>query len=265
MAKVKLNDWLDYLKSRVNIDLYVWGANGQLLVDILNNLREMEKNENDLDRTLTLLQKRLRANVNIYDICCEDCSGLGVKFLLPRKLIPYDMTANGLYGYIVGTKEIAPHGKSISLSKVKAGDYLFKGSDSNKTHIGYAIDSEWAVESQDHDVGVVKTRISDRPWKYAARPNWYSDSPDPEPTKPILTRELYYKKTSDGYIVIRGDDVKEAQVLLTEQGYNCGELDGIFGNNTSIATRNFQHDNNLTEDGVIGKNTGTMLGFEWKG
>ena len=52
---------------------------------------------------------------------------------------------------------------------------------------------------------------------------------------------------------------------MTEQGYNCGELDGIFGNNTQIATKNFQHDNNLDEDGVIGKNTGTMLGFEWKG
>ncbi len=260
MAKVKLDDWIKYLESRVDIDLYVWGANGEFLVDLLNVLCKKEKSLNDVNRTLTLLQKRLRAGIDIYDICCEDCSGLGIKFLLANKVVSSDMTANGLYEYIVGNKEkgISAHGKKISMSEVKAGDYLFKGSDSNKTHIGYAIDSEYAVESQDHDVGVVITKISDRPWKYTARPDWYSDTPEPE--KPTLNRELYLTNP-----YMRGDDVEDAQMLLTAKKYNPGSIDGIFGKKTEIATKNFQSDNNLTVDGIIGKRTAEKLGFEWVG
>ena len=258
MTKVKLNDWLDYLKSRVNIDLYVWGANGQPLVDILNNLREMEKTSNDLDRTLTLLQKRLRANVNIYDICCEDCSGLGIKFLLANKVVPNDMTANGLYDYIVGNKEkgISAHGKKISMSEIKAGDYVFKGGDSNKTHIGYAIDSEYAIESQDHDVGVVKTKISERPWGYAARPDWYEEE------RYVLTRELYYTNP-----MMRGEDVEEVQSRLTELKYDCGGIDGVFGQKTAKTVTKFQDDNdlNVKRSGVVGRKTAEALGFIWEG
>lgn len=254
MAKVKLDDWIKYLESRVDIDLYVWGANGEDLVTLLPQLCKKEKTLNDVNRTLTLLQKRLLDNINIFQIHCEDCSGLSVRYLLEHKVIPYDMTANGIYKYI--TQE--GHGKQIPLSEVKAGDYVFKGSDSDKTHIGYAIDSNYAIESQDHDVGVVITKISDRPWKYVARPNWYSD--EPEPKKPILDRELYLTNP-----YMRGDDVEDAQMLLTTKKYNPGSIDGIFGKKTEIATKNFQSDNNLTVDGIIGKRTAVKLGFEWVG
>lgn len=260
MVKVKLEDWLAYLGSRVGIDLYVWGANGERLVDILPKLCQMEKSLNDVDRTLTLLQKRLLNYVDIFDIHCEDCSGLSIWYLLKHKIIPSDMTANGLYNYIVGTDEIEPHGEKISLSKVQAGDYLFKGTDKNKTHVGYAINHEYAVESKDHDVGVVMTKISERPWGYAARPDWYEDSPSPKPTKPVLSRELFLTNP-----YMRGEDVEEAQQLLTDKGYNPGSLDGIFGKKTEIAVKNFQSDNNLTVDGIIGKMTATTLGFKWEG
>lgn len=258
MAKVTLEQWLNYLKSRVDIDLYVWGANGEPLVDLLNVLCQKEKSLNDVDRTLTLLQKRLRAGVNIYDICCEDCSGLGIKFLLTNEVVKYDMTANGLYEYIVGneSKGIKPHGKKISMSEIKAGDYLFKGSDSNKTHIGYAIDSEYAIESQDHDVGVVKTKISERPWGYAARPDWYEEE------KYVLTRELYYTNP-----MMRGEDVEEVQSRLTELKYDCGGIDGVFGQKTAKAVTKFQDDSdlNVKRSGVVGKKTAEALGFIWEG
>lgn len=259
MTKVTLDEWLRYLESRVNIDLYVWGANGESLVELLPKLCQKEKSLDDVDRTLTLLQKRLLHNIDIYDIHCEDCSGLSVRFLLAYNLIPNDMTANGLYDYIVNKG----HGKKISLQEVKAGDYLFRGSDTDKNHVGYAINSEYVVESQDHDVGVVITKISDkqkstRPWKYAARPNWYYDIP--EPTKPVLSREL---RLTNPYM--RGDDVEDAQTLLTEKGYNPGSIDGIFGQKTEKATEGFQRDNNLKADGIIGKNTAIALGFEWAG
>jgi len=265
---VTLKSWIDYLMGRVGIDLYVWGANGETLIILLPKIYDMEKVKSDVARVLKLLDKRLLQKIDVYIIRCCDCSGLSIRFLLEHKIIKSDMTANGLYEYIVGNKEkgIKAHGKKIALKDVQAGDYLFMGSDTNKWHVGYAVSKTAAVESKNHDEGVVQTSISERGWKYAARPDWYSDQPTPpEPEKPVLKRELYFAKDENGKIIIRGEDVKQAQILLTDKGYNPGEVDGIFGNNTMIATKNFQHDNKLTEDGVIGKVTATMLGFKWEG
>lgn len=268
MVKITRKEQTDYLESRVGIDVYVWGGNGELLVNQLPRLCDMEKDDhtekqalNNTDRVLTLVQKRLLTGINIFDIRGEDCSGLLVKFLRDKGIIKSDMTANALWEYIVGTKSTPPHGKQISLKDVREGDFIFQGNDSRKWHIGCAISEKYAVESKNHDEGVCKTKIADRGWAYAARPNWYEDEPiPPSPYKPILTRELYL---TDPYM--RGEDVREAQRLLTEQGYNCGEIDSIFGKKTDIATKNFQHDHNLKEDGIIGKNTATALGFKWEG
>ena len=262
---IKLEDWIEYLKSRVGIDLYVWGGNGEKIVNLLPKLCDMEKADHtdkqalqNIDRVLTLLNKRLLTGVDIFIICGEDCSGLGVKYLLVKKIIKSDMTANTLWKYITEDG----HGKKIPLKEAKAGDYLFEGNDNKKWHIGYAISNKYAIECQNHDVGVVQTKISEREWKYAARPNWYEAPVPPEPEKPVLKRELYFAKTGS---LLRGDDVKDAQQLLLDKGYNPGIVDSIFGKKTEIAVKNFQHDNNLTEDGIIGKVTATMLGFKWEG
>lgn len=267
MAKILilLSDWISYLEGRVNIDVYVYGGNGELFINQLNKVCELEKVDHteteafkNVDRVLTLVQKRILQGVDIFIIRGEDCSGLAIKFLLDKEIIKHDMTANGLFKLLEAYQ--------IPLKDVRAGDYLFQGTDSNKWHVGYAISEKYAIESKNHDVGVVQTKISERGWKYACRPDWYSDAPiPPKPEKPVLKRELYFKKDADGKIEIRGEDVKDAQLLLTDKGYNPGVADGIFGNNTMIATKNFQHDNNLDEDGVIGKITGTALGFKWEG
>lgn len=254
--KVKLQDWLDYLMSRVGIDVYVWGGNGELYVNLLPKIVEKEKADhtkdealNNLDRLNTLLQKRLFDKVDIYTIRCEDCSGLGVKFLLDNGIIKGDTNCNGLYNL---TK-----GQPVKLDNVEAGDFLFEGNDSTKWHIGYAINDKYVIECQDHDKGVVKTRIVDRKWKYATRPNWYEDV---TPAKFVLTRELYYTNP-----MMRGEDVEEVQLALNNQGYNCGAADGVFGNKTSIAVKNFQTDKGLTVDGIVGRKTAEALGFIWEG
>lgn len=56
----------------------------------------------------------------------------------------------------------------------------------------------------------------------------------------------------------KGKYVKRAQALLNTRGYNLRE-DGEFGKLTGVATRDFQHDNGLTVDEVIGKKTWTKL------
>ena len=56
----------------------------------------------------------------------------------------------------------------------------------------------------------------------------------------------------------KGNEVKKWQSFLNglkKKKYNVGKIDGIFGGKTDFATRNFQEDNDLIVDGIVGKNT----------
>ena len=53
----------------------------------------------------------------------------------------------------------------------------------------------------------------------------------------------------------RGDLVKYLQSKLTSKLYDVGVIDGIFGAKTESAVRQFQEENNLAVDGIVGKNT----------
>lgn len=56
-----------------------------------------------------------------------------------------------------------------------------------------------------------------------------------------------------------GFEVKRLQMLLNGKGYDCGNVDGDFGNNTLSAVKKFQTDNGLAADGVVGTRTWTVL------
>ncbi len=56
-----------------------------------------------------------------------------------------------------------------------------------------------------------------------------------------------------------GQKVKNAQGLLLAHGKNPGAIDGLFGNNTTAATKAFQTAQGTQADGVIGQNTWTNL------
>jgi N-acetylmuramoyl-L-alanine amidase len=53
----------------------------------------------------------------------------------------------------------------------------------------------------------------------------------------------------------RGDDVTDLQQRLGSLGFDAGWLDGIFGPDTERAVRDFQHNQGLTADGVVGRET----------
>ncbi|MCE5286308.1 MAG: peptidoglycan-binding protein [Pelosinus sp.] len=54
---------------------------------------------------------------------------------------------------------------------------------------------------------------------------------------------------------MRGEDVQVLQRLLTDAGFYDGDIDGIFGNITASAVKDFQSMNNLPADGVAGNQT----------
>jgi N-acetylmuramoyl-L-alanine amidase len=54
---------------------------------------------------------------------------------------------------------------------------------------------------------------------------------------------------------VHGDDVFALQERLTELGYDAGRPDGVFGQRTEQALRNFQRDYGLASDGICGAAT----------
>ncbi|MHC4371933.1 MAG: peptidoglycan-binding domain-containing protein, partial [Planctomycetota bacterium] len=55
----------------------------------------------------------------------------------------------------------------------------------------------------------------------------------------------------------RGSEVEALQQFLIDQGYDLGDAgaDGIFGSKTRTAVRQFQSDQGITIDGVVGPTT----------
>lgn len=84
-------------------------------------------------------------------------------------------------------------------------------------------------------------------------------SPEPDPTpepkeEKCMVECVVIKKGSSG------SAVTSWQTLLNCWGYDCGVVDGIFGDKTDAATKRFQSDYKLTPDGIVGALTwGTML------
>lgn len=58
---------------------------------------------------------------------------------------------------------------------------------------------------------------------------------------------------------MRGESVQMVQKMLADAGYYKGTVDGVFGNNTLEAIKNFQLSNGLIPDGIVGQETFRFL------
>ena len=60
-----------------------------------------------------------------------------------------------------------------------------------------------------------------------------------------------------------GEAVTDVQNFLQNQGYYQSEVDGVYGSRTGTAVREFQEDQGLFADGIVGRQTwNAMLNFE---
>ena len=64
-------------------------------------------------------------------------------------------------------------------------------------------------------------------------------------------RSLYLQ----GSQLMRGDDIAALQARLTEMGFDCGRVDGIYGAHTEAAIKEFQKSVGVTVDGKCGPAT----------
>lgn len=258
----KLSEFVKYLIQQID-GIYVWGGQGQSIddgevSDAWIRKKEMghtgvsvEQREKDIARDIKLRDKRKGQGKRAFD-----CSGLMLYFLQNlHHLVPGDLTANGLKKMCVKLKK----------AELRDGDLVFKcsmGGLGSASHVG-AMANGKIVESQNRDVGVVIRDISATGW------NWYGRlkidwTPETPSTKYVLKRLL--KKGCEG------DDVKELQKMLIALGYKnyLGKYldDGDFGSRTKNAVIAFQKNSGFTKkdvDGIVGKKTCKVLGWEWQG
>lgn len=230
---MKAAEFTEYLKEQVrNHSIYVWGAQGQKKPTITAEwIRKREKTKRNADRAIAHWRKEVEAGYGDV-LRAFDCSGLGVYFFLKHDLIDHDVNAEGLRSLC----------SPITRSEVREGDMAFRISGGRAVHVGYAIGPDRVIEAKGRDVGVVESKISG--WDRFGRPPFFASR--------IL-------KLNNPYM--RGEDVRRLQLALKEQGYDPGQIDGIYGKKTERAVRRFQRANGLKVDGIAGKQTQFALGL----
>lgn len=60
-----------------------------------------------------------------------------------------------------------------------------------------------------------------------------------------------------------GPEVIDLQYILQLRGFAPGAIDGDFGPKTKAAVIAFQKSNNLLQDGIVGSQTWTAMGYVW--
>lgn len=257
----KIEDAINHGKASINRgDIYMWGGNGERVLDLLPNIVNTEEKDSkgnvktdNIRRVLTTFVKKVRVGADILNMRGYDCSGLWVDFLNKNGIINGDLTAEGLYNKI---------NNPIKIADISAGDYVFVKGSTKRNHVGLYIGEGKVIEAKGRDYGVVMSDFKDGKWNDAARPKWWTDSKQEE-TKPVINRKLMYVDGS----MMRGDDVKLVQEKLKSEGFELGSIDGIYGHKTEQAVIDFQVKNKLkkVQYGVVDSKTAKALGFEWKG
>lgn len=140
--------------------------------------------------------------------------------------------------------------------------YAFKriaeGGHSNMSqhYAGMAMDMAQALTNEERNA-IRQLAIDSNLFTYVEpaelTPTWvHVDTRNPNQACPTGGYPLIKKGDKGVYVLVLQD-------ALNTLGYNAGNIDGIFGNNTKNAVIRFQNANGLSADGIVGCNTWTAL------
>lgn len=242
-----LNEFIEYLESQVG-QPYVWGAQHTKLtpstyVSIVQRREETAKYEK---QALEFCRKKFAAGVSV--LYASDCSGLGIAWLCDeKKLYSKDTNANGMMGKC-----------TVVSGKPKKGYWLFRLDGSRASHIGYMVSDIEVIHAKGRAYGVVKEKYKSSYWHKVGIPKIFAD----EITgKAVDSEYTFYRLLKYG---CKGTDVNELKAALLEKGYGGLTLsNGNFYSSTRKVVKQFQKDNGLAVDGIVGKNTYKKLGVKY--
>ena len=143
------------------------------------------------------------------------------------------------------------------------GTAVFVDKSGNKSHIGLYVGNGKVIEAAGTESGVCTSNLSAGKWTYwgtlknvsypapdaQEQPSGGSDEQEQGSSLPALKRGS------------KGEYVSLLQTKLVNKGYSVGSygIDGDFGSATLKAVQQFQRDNGLDPDGIVGKKTWAAL------
>jgi peptidoglycan hydrolase-like protein with peptidoglycan-binding domain len=127
-------------------------------------------------------------------------------------------------------------------------------------HVAISLGGGQTIEARGKRYGVVTVDSANRPWNFG-----------------VLIPGVEYQRSGSVFInrnpgdrilrvetpFMRGPDIRCAQEALRALGIDPGKIDGIYGDNTANAMRNFQISEGLTVDAEVGPETARELGLGW--
>ena len=187
----------------------------------------------------------------------HDCCGLIDGYMMsetptsePVRNSALDYSANGLRA------ACKIKGDIDTLPEVPGACVFYDG------HVGVYIGNGEVIEARGHKYGVVKTKLSQRSWKWwGLHPliEYNEAKEEPEKMKTVAIEMPVLRKGMKNI-----EAIKTLQRLLIAYGYKGKngkylEVDGSFGGNTDFAVREYQEAEKLEVDGVVGRGTWTAL------
>lgn len=212
---------------------YIWGASGQMWTATKQNAATREM-------TVKYGKKWIGHYV-------ADCSGLFTWAF--KKLGGYMYHgSNTIWNKYCTAQGKLSGGKRSDGQPIKPGTavFLYRASDNNRHHIGLYIGNDTVIEAKGTQYGVVTSKLSHwDEWGELKGVNYDDTTGDAGGTQTMTL----LKNGS------RGDAVSALQETLNKIGFDCGNVDGIFGTKTENAVRAFQTAKGLKVDGIAGKDT----------
>ncbi len=139
--------------------------------------------------------------------------------------------------------------------------FTYNKTTGKRGHVGLYIGGGWVIEARGARYGVVKTKLTDRPWVEWGELKGVSydgkaEDQQPDPEQKDEGKELPTVRRGN-----RNLYVTQMQTMLDRLGYSLGicGIDGDFGTSTEKAVKEFQRDHGLTADGICGPKTWTAL------
>lgn len=150
------SDFISYLYKQLG-NIYCWGGNGEDATDYAIDI--MENSSTNKRRAKAFLAKQKKAGVQ--NIKMYDCSGLISRWLQDHGMAKSKCNCNRLWAM----------SSKIAKADLQPCDLLFRGSDTDKSHVGVYVGNGMVVEAKGRDDGVVIRPIdaTTNYWKYYGR------------------------------------------------------------------------------------------------
>ena len=225
---------------------YIWGQSGSLWT-------EARQKSATREQTVKYGKKWIGHYV-------ADCSGMFSWAF--KKLGGYMYHgSNTMWKSYMTAKGALSKGRRTDGQELKPGTAVFKVSGTNYHHVGLYIGNDTVIEAKGTYYGVVTSAVSTwHAWGEMKGVDYSGVSTDapavlPSEEESVLGTRLL-RRTSP---YMRGDDVKTLQSMLNVLGFDCGAVDGIFGDKTRAGVKAFQQANGLAVDGIVGPLTRAAL------